>query len=285
MSVKTLLKPTCIVNLNNIVPNTQPSGNWSGNGTQLTTLDTGLYLATLTVNFQIGSGVGNLSNCLCSIYTNAASPNRFLGMPTSAFGCTGTVLPKQSMANIVYIPQDNTGIYLFLSCNLTGTWGLTDIVDPSLNQLVFIRIDQKSISPITIPVKIFNQITASWTGNGIPISYLNSGIYYCVYNTTTKPINSGGNITATQYVLTKNTAYPTGELLLGTELISYGISGTGSNIVGQTMANIIFIENNNTPIYLTINVAYDSPTIVWGIQTLNTVWQLYYDVLYFVRLN
>ena len=284
---KTLLNPTTIVNLNNLVPNTQVSGNWVGNGLQLTSIDKGLYLATLTVNFQLGSGVGNISNCLCAIYTNSASPNRFLGMPTSAFGCTGTILPKQSMSNIVYIPNDNTGIYLFLSCNLTGTWGLTDIVDPSLNQLVFTRIDVNNISsPITIPVKIFNQVTSSWTGNGVPVTFLDRGIYYCVYNTTTKPINSGGNITSIQYVITKDSSYPIGNVLAGTsDLVNYSISGTGSNIVGQTIANIIDIQNDNTPIYLTINVAYNSPSIVWGIQTQNTVWQLYYDVLYFVRLN
>ena len=44
MSVKDLLKPTAIVNLNNLIPNTQPSGNYSGNGLLLTTLDSGLYL-------------------------------------------------------------------------------------------------------------------------------------------------------------------------------------------------------------------------------------------------
>lgn len=283
---KTLLNPIRTVNLNTLVPNTQVSGNWVGNGLQLTTLDKGLYLANLIVNFQLGSGAGNISNCLCAIYTNASSPNRFLGMPTSKFGCTGTILPKQSMSNIVYIDADNTPIYLFLSCNLTGTWGLTDTVDP-LNQLVFTKIDVNNINPpISIPVKIFNQTTSSWTGNGVPVTSLDRGIYYCVYNTTTKPINSGGNITSIQYVITQDNAYPTGNVLAGTgDLVNYGISGTGSNIVGQTIANIINIENDNTPIYLTINVAYNSPSIIWGIQTQNTVWQLYYDVLYFVRLN
>jgi len=287
MSIKTLLNPTAIINLNNLVPNTQPDGNWVGNGTLLTTLNKGLYLATLTVNFQRGAVPGLIENCLCSVYTNPASPNRFLGMPTTEFGSTFGELPKQSMANIVNIPNDNTGIYLFLSCNFLdniGTWGLTDNIDPNLNQLIITRLDERVLSPITIPVKIFNQTTTTWTGNGTPITFLNKGLYMCIYNTTTR--SSVGQIGKTQYIITKDSAYPTGEVLAGVGLTDYFVAGLNSNIVGQTISNTIYIDTDSTSIYLTIEIGLNDPLpVVWGIQTINTVWSLYYDVLYFLKIG
>lgn len=127
----------------NKIPNTQASGVWSGSSTKITQLDKGIYFCNWNVSYQV-NGTGPITNSqtvvtstqpyLSSGIVLASSPL------TGAMGLSGTEPMRQTVTNTFIILQDNTPIYVYLSCTLTGQWGTTNISEQYLNYISFTRI-------------------------------------------------------------------------------------------------------------------------------------------------
>lgn len=129
--------------LNNI-PNTQPSGTWSGSTTQITTLDPGIYFVNWNVSYQV-NGIGPITNTLAIVTLNAVytGPNAVIAASsplTGAMGLTGTEPMRQTVTNTIIVTQPNTPVYVFLQCTLTGLWGTTNVNEQYLNSLSFTKI-------------------------------------------------------------------------------------------------------------------------------------------------
>ena len=126
------------------VPNTQPSGVWSGVATPITYLDRGTYLCNFNVSYIVGSGVGNITQTLTAVTADLqwtdVNCNIITSTPnTGALGSTLTQPLRQVISNIFTLENNNTPIFLYLECSLTGTWGLTT-VEPNLNVICFTKI-------------------------------------------------------------------------------------------------------------------------------------------------
>lgn len=116
---------------------------------------------------------------------------------------------------------------------------------------------------IKIPIKPVGQTTSQWTGNLTPITYLNRGTYNFMYNYAIQP--SVGTMTNTLAILTYNNAWAQP----GFKEISFGPkTGTlGAGNIGIIIANLtnnIVIQNDNTPIYVSIQVTVGGGT-TWGV--------------------
>jgi hypothetical protein len=127
-----------------LIPNTQPSGGWSGISTPITYLDKGTYFCNLNIQYVVGSGTGNISSTLTAVTSDlewadvncniiCSSPN------TGAMGIALTQPMIQQISNTFTLTQNNVPIYLKLECNLTGTWGTT-VSNSTLNVLSFTKI-------------------------------------------------------------------------------------------------------------------------------------------------
>ena len=126
------------------IPNTQPSGTWSGVGNPITYLDKGTYLCSLNVQYVVGSGTGNISQTLTAITTmlpwTDVNTNVICSSPnTGAMGTALTQSMVQNLANTFTVTVDNTPIYIYLQCTLTGTWDLT-VTNSNLNVISFTKL-------------------------------------------------------------------------------------------------------------------------------------------------
>lgn len=127
------------------IPNTQPSGTWSGVNTPITYLDKGTYLCSLNVQYVVGSGSSNITQTLTAITTMLpwadVNTNVICSSPnTGAMGIALTQPMIQNLANTFTVTSDNTPIYLNAECTLTGTWGLTIGVYSNLNVISFTKL-------------------------------------------------------------------------------------------------------------------------------------------------
>lgn len=127
----------------NAIPNTQVSGAWSGNNTPITILDKGVYFVNFNVAYACG-GTGPITNsqtaiCLNNSFTNNGSIIASTPI-TGQMGMSGANSMKQTLSNTFYVTQDNTPIYIYLSCTLTGPWGTVNIQDANLNIVSFTKL-------------------------------------------------------------------------------------------------------------------------------------------------
>lgn len=128
--------------LNNI-PNTQPSGTWVGNATPITYLDRGVYFVNYNVSYEC-AGPGPITNSQTAICIDAP----FIGAGkiiattpiTGPMGLSGTNSMRMTLSNTAVITTDNTPIYMYLSCTITGPWGTINPQDSNLNILSFTKL-------------------------------------------------------------------------------------------------------------------------------------------------
>lgn len=128
----------------NAIPNTQASGVWVGNGTSITTLDPGIYFVNYNVSYTV-NGVGPITNSQ-TVITTGNTFTSGLGQVIAAtpltgpMGLIGTASMRQTLSNTFIITAENTPIYVYLSCTLTGQWGTTNANEVSLNKISFTKI-------------------------------------------------------------------------------------------------------------------------------------------------
>jgi hypothetical protein len=129
--------------LNNI-PNTQASGVWVGNANVITTLDPGIYFVNYNVSYTV-NGAGPITNSQ-TIITTGNTFTSGLGQVvvstplTGQMGLLGTDSMRQTLSNTFVINAENTPIYVYLSCTLTGQWGTTNVNETELNTITFTKI-------------------------------------------------------------------------------------------------------------------------------------------------
>lgn len=116
---------------------------------------------------------------------------------------------------------------------------------------------------IKIPIRPSGQTTSQWTGNLTPITYLNKGTYNFNYNYALQA--SVGTMTNTLAILTYNNAWAQPnfkEISFGPKTGTFGAGNTG--IIITNLTNNIVIQNDNTPIYVSIQVTIGGGT-TWGV--------------------
>lgn len=130
------------VPLNNI-PNTQASGVWSGSSNPVTLLDKGVYFLNYNVSYQAINGpITNSQTVITSNASFVSTLGQIIASTplTGAMGVTGSSSMRQTLSNTFNITADNTPIYVYLSCTLTGTWGTINANEGALNTISFTRI-------------------------------------------------------------------------------------------------------------------------------------------------
>jgi len=129
--------------LNNI-PNTQVSGVWSGNNNMQTYLNRGVYIVNYNVSY-VCNGTGPTTNTQTVITSGASFTNNgqiIVGTsPTGQMGSIGNNGQRYTLSNTFVITTDNTPIYVYLSCTLTGaTWGTVNANEVQMNIVSFTKI-------------------------------------------------------------------------------------------------------------------------------------------------
>lgn len=142
MSIRNGFDSTRVL-LNNI-PDTQPSGVWIGNSIPITSLNRGVYIVNYNIAYQC-NGVGPITNSQTVITSNASYTNNgqiiVSNSPTGQMGAVGNNPMRYTLSNTFIISTDNTPIYVYLSCTLTGaTWGTININEQQLNTIAFTKI-------------------------------------------------------------------------------------------------------------------------------------------------
>ena len=142
MALRTGFKPHSVVSIN--IPNTQPSGDWSGISTPITTLDSGVYYFTYNISY-VPVGVGPISNTFTAITTVFpwidANTNIVCSTPnTGQLGGINTDILYQSLSGTAIITTDNTPVYLKLYCAVTGTWGTILPTSNQLNRIIILKL-------------------------------------------------------------------------------------------------------------------------------------------------
>jgi hypothetical protein len=128
--------------LNNI-PNTQASGVWVGSGTQLTTLNKGVYFVNYNVSYIPSTGAITNSQTVITTGLSFVGGGQIVASTpvTGAMGVTGASAMRQTLSNTFIVTTDNTPIFVYLSCTVSaGTWGSTNVNEQSLNIVSFTKI-------------------------------------------------------------------------------------------------------------------------------------------------
>lgn len=139
-----------------------------------------------------------------------------------------------------------------------------------------------SIQFIKIPIKPINQNTSQWTGNLTPITYLNRGTYNFMYNYAIQP--SIGTMDNTLAILTEVNAWAQPgfkEISFGSKTGTFGAGNTG--IIITNLTNNVVIQNDNTPIYLSLQVTVSGGTI-WGIPAGTTQYDEHINYVCILRV-
>lgn len=125
-----------------------------------------------------------------------------------------------------------------------------------------------------------NQTTANWTGNGTPITYLNKGVYSIMYNYGFNA--NAGSITSTFACITSKQPYLTAGYNI---LVSNSdTGGLGAGVFIQSMMNNVYIDTDNTPIYLTITNQITAGTN-WSIQINNQKYTKYFNRVSIIKFS
>lgn len=136
-------------------------------------------------------------------------------------------------------------------------------------------LDIQNISIIPL-----NQTTGDWTGNGAPITYLNKGTYTFMYNYGFNA--NAGSITSTFATITSKQPYLTPGY---TQLVGTPYTGLmGGAVFIQSMMNSVYIDADNTPIYLTINNTITAGTN-WSIQINNQKYTKFFNRVVIIKFN
>jgi hypothetical protein len=128
----------------NAIPNTQVSGVWVGNNISVTTLDPGIYFVNYNVSYTV-NGAGPITNSQ-TVITRGNTFTSGLGQVlvatplTGQMGLLGNASMRQTLCNTCIITAENTPIYVYLSCTLTGQWGTTNANEVGLNTISFTKI-------------------------------------------------------------------------------------------------------------------------------------------------
>ncbi len=131
-----------------------------------------------------------------------------------------------------------------------------------------------------IPIIPLNQTTGDWTGNGVPITYLNKGVYSIMYNYGFNA--NAGSITSTFAMITSNQPYLTAGYKT---LVSSPYTGLmGSAVFIQSMMNNVVIDTDNTPIYLTITNTITAGTN-WSIQINNQKYTQFFNRVVIIKFT
>jgi hypothetical protein len=127
--------------LNNI-PVTQPSGVWSGNGTQITTLDKGIYFCNWNISYNTTGLITNSQTAITLNNTFTSGLGQVVAITplTGQMGLTGTSSMRQTLSNTFIVSANNTPVYVYLSCTTAGVWGTINAVEQALNTLTFTKI-------------------------------------------------------------------------------------------------------------------------------------------------
>ena len=134
--------PTIRVSLN-AIPNTQASGVWSQNGTQLTSLDKGVYIVNYNVSYIPSVGpITNSQTVITSGLSYIGGGQVICATPlTGALALTGVSAMRQTLTNTFIVTADNTPIFVYLSCTVSaGFWGTLLASEQDLNIITFIKI-------------------------------------------------------------------------------------------------------------------------------------------------
>jgi hypothetical protein len=128
----------------NSIPNTQLSGQWVGNNDVITILEKGVYICNYTVTYypSIGGQITNSQTIITKDLPNIGGGHIIACSPlTGSFGLGINEPLRQSLCNTFVINNDNTAIYLYLSCSIGGgTWGTTNPLDTNINIINFMRL-------------------------------------------------------------------------------------------------------------------------------------------------
>lgn len=131
-----------------------------------------------------------------------------------------------------------------------------------------------------IPILPLNQTTADWTGNLTPITVLNKGAYSIMYNYGFQA--NAGSITSTFASITKNQPYG---VIGASELVATPFTGgMGGAVFIQSMMNNVYIQNDNTPIYLHINNTITAGTN-WAIQINNQKYTKFFNRVVIISIG
>ena len=125
---------------------------------------------------------------------------------------------------------------------------------------------------ISCLIRPTNQTGNNWVGNTTPVTYLDKGSYSILYNYGF--VATVGSITSVLSVITIDGPLGTPS---AQEIASNSPTGPmGGGVFIQSIQNNIYIEQDNTPIYLGIIVSFTAGTI-WGWQQANTKYAKYYN--------
>lgn len=114
-----------------------------------------------------------------------------------------------------------------------------------------------------IPIKPSNQTTSSWSDMSTPITYLNKGTYNFTYNCMLQ--SSVGTLTSVLAIITRNALFPNaGYVELVASNKTGGMGSGGTTPLGVSIQNNLYIDTDNTPIYLYLVVNISGGT-TWGV--------------------
>lgn len=122
--------------------NQQPSGPWVGNNTVFTTINRGNYLISWNPRVLPFLGGGDTVNSYqFAIVSNAPFGNigSVVLVCSPNFGLAGQTAGNSvgvNLNNIVYIPNDNTSIYLYINVTTTNAGGWVANTDTYLKYLL-----------------------------------------------------------------------------------------------------------------------------------------------------
>ena len=109
-----------------IHPQNETTALWSGNNSVLTTLSTGSY--TFLYNYGLSSTVGTINSVepIITMLAPYGSPGAIVLVSGFKSGLLGGGVQIQSIMNNVFIPTNNTPIYLYLALDITigAVWGI-----------------------------------------------------------------------------------------------------------------------------------------------------------------
>ena len=118
---------------------------------------------------------------------------------------------------------------------------------------------------IRIPIKPVGQTVAQWSGSSTPITSLDIGSYLITYNCAV--VSSDSSMSNMYGIITKDALFgqPGWDVICAS--CKYNALGTvlGTTPLGFSISNSVYINTNNTPIYLELSVTKSAPPSTWGI--------------------
>jgi hypothetical protein len=113
--------------------------------------------------------------------------------------------------------------------------------------------------PLVIGTQAAPNASGAWNlagkGNTIQFTSLGIGTYYISWNPRVVPANAANQITQYQFAITINQPFGVaGNTILATSPLCGLIGQAAGNAVSWPVSNVVTITNNNTPVYVYLNV-------------------------------